>query len=326
MNPKMREIIDRKRKLRIVGKYNIKFLDDFLLGILEEDFVLIGSSTGMGKSELAYDISFHNATQKKKVHLFALEADRDEPYLRRLYKKAAQIYYKDLEENPEMQKRKMGYRNFVTNKINIEEYEEEAGEEIGSVIDEYLFVHYREGEFNINTLIKEMKAIENNCDIMVLDHVDYFDMDDTRSENMQMSEIMKHLRNINQVYRIPIIVISHLRKKGNAEQIIPSIDDFFGSSNKAKQVKTVITIGRNHGEDDYENMLYKTYFNVPKSRIGGGCMLAGQMTFDGKTNTYLDIYRLFRVKSFGTSLEEIKQAPDWYNGGFVYEQIIDKEM
>ena len=62
-----------REDFKVIGKYGVKFLDDYLLGIKQTDFILIGAYSGAGKTELAYNIAFENA-KKTNVHLFALEA------------------------------------------------------------------------------------------------------------------------------------------------------------------------------------------------------------------------------------------------------------
>jgi len=303
-------LVEDRKNFKIVGKYYNKFLDDMLLGILAEDFVLIGSDTGVGKSEFAYSIAFENSIDKK-VHLFALEADHNEPYYRKLYKLIAEEYY----ANPPYSKLDMSYRNYITNSIDVSEYEKKALVKM----EEYykLKVHYRGIKFDINDLILEINKIVkgDGCDLIVLDHIDYFDLNHAENENMQVAQIMNTLRQVNQTYKIPIIVISHMRKKGNKKQLIPTVDDFFGTSNKVKQVKTIITMARDFELTNIKAGEYGTLFQVPKLRVGGGEYFVGRIIYDRKKNAYHNSYELCTLKNYGETLELLERSkyPEWAN-------------
>lgn len=304
----LEDIITEKNKKKVIGQYGISFLDEYLLGILEEDFVLIGADTGLGKSELAYDIAFKNAADKK-VHLFALEAEINEPYYRRLFKNIAKVYYED----PDRIFLDMNYRNYLFNQIDVSKYEKIAIENMQIEEDSSLTIHYRSGEFTINTLLQTIAKVKDSCELVVLDHVDYMDLHLSENENSQVTKIMKTLRDINQVYKIPIIVISHLRKKGNKKQLVPSLDDFFGSGNKSKQVKTAILLAKDYERENYKEGLYSTFVTVGKARVGGTTSLAARCIFDVKVNKYLDTYDLVRVKNFGETVEvlDYEDYPSW---------------
>ena len=72
---------ERPERAELVGRqlsYGIQFLDDILRGILPHDLILLGASTGAGKTEAAKQIAMHNALLGKRVHYFALEAEPKE--------------------------------------------------------------------------------------------------------------------------------------------------------------------------------------------------------------------------------------------------------
>jgi len=306
-----KKTIERKRKFRVVGKYGIKYLDDYLKGILERDLVLIGAESGVGKSELAYQIAFMNS-EKLRVHLFALESDEDEPILRKIYKLAAYKYYTDRRYSESVPYKEFNYRNFITNEVDMQEYEDHAIEILENKIIN-LNIWYKKDCKDINEFTKKIISIKDECDLIVLDHVDYLDLDDGSNENRQMTEIMKQIRNLNDVYGLPIVVISHLRKKSNRKQILPDKDDFFGSSNKHKQVKTVILLSKDHEKENYKDFKYGTFCKVDKCRVGGSNSLVGRLIFDAKENTYLDRYGLCKEINFGEEVVDIpeNEYPVW---------------
>lgn len=319
MLEKYKDMNKRKKEVKYIGDYNNDFLNDFLIGIHSEDFVLIASETGTGKSEFVYDLAFHNA-KKLRVHLFALESDVDEPYLRQMYKLIAEDYYRHRGTNPVLE---MSYRNYIANKIDTTPYEENAMREMLKYKN--LTVHYREGgTFDVVNLTQKVGMIKDDCDMIILDHVDYFDLDGSENENAQMTEIMKTLRNINQVYRIPVIVVSHLRKKSNRKIALPSIDDLHGSSNKAKIAKTVILFAKDYEKQNYLEALSPTFCYVGKSRIGGTGSLVGILMYDLKRNKYMKDYNLGVVKMHGEKVEELPndRYPKWAKGSIYHPEEV----
>lgn len=302
----LKQASDERKSRKVVGKYGIKFLDDLLLGIYDEDFVLIGAETGHGKTEFANELAFRNA-ENLRVHLFSLESDKNEPVYRKMFKLLAEKHYSKGRDWKDF-----SYRNFIAGKLDPLKDEQEVIEEM-SKYQGKLTIHYRDkGDFGIQNLTQIMGKIKDECDLIILDHIDYFDLVGGESENSQITDIMKTLRNINQVYRIPLIVFSHLRKKYDKKQLFPTIDDFMGSSNKAKIAKTVILFGRDF-ETEVQDCLSPTYCQVVKSRICGGGRMAGRLWFDTSLNAYTDAYELVKINSLNNSIENVPRDyyPQW---------------
>jgi replicative DNA helicase len=314
------QLVEQRKMFKIAGSYGIQFLDQLLLGIMPEDFVLIGAETGVGKTELAYEIAFRNSIDKN-VHLFALEAEQGEPYYRKAYKLIAQEYFENVRKNrlltPHID---MSYRNYITNKVDMSDYEKRAFDTISTKYSG-LTVHYKKPSYTLHTFLDDIQNvvsrehIEGKCEMIVLDHVDYFDSDYMLTETQQVSQIMKSLRQINQDLKIPIIVISHLRKKSNRKCIVPDPDDFIGSGDKAKQVKTIVMLSRNYPGDKPEQGLYSTIIYVPKSRIGGGENIVAIANYNRAKNAYDKGYEIGIKKSYGEEIELIvdpAKYPKWY--------------
>lgn len=307
------DIIQQRKEFKVAGDYGISFLDDMLIGILPEDLVLIGASSGCGKSEFAYQIAFRNSLNKH-VHLFALEADVNEPYHRMAYRLISDRYFKDVKEGRRpANSLDMSYRNYITNQIDVSEYDGIIKE----MIEKYyrLHVHYRSGSFTVDSLLEKIAEakMSGQCDMIIIDHIDYFDTDPRYNENTQVSMIMSTIRDINKELGIPIIVISHLRKPEGRTLVIPEESDFMGTSNKPKQAKTVILIARHYEDDRPEVGLYSTLFYVPKLRVGGGENFVGRCMYSRNINSYLDNYDLYYKKRGGESIEPVPsdRQPKW---------------
>lgn len=299
-----------KTGYEVIGDYGVGYLDDYLGGIKKNDFVLIGATSGLGKTAFAYQIAFRNSI-KRRVHLFALEADYNEPYYRELYRIFAKKYY----ANPNFKRETVNYRKFITGGIEsplLLEAEEEL-----KTKHQKLTVHYRDQEgFDLSALILKLNQPNiSRAELLVIDHIDYFDVNDPHSENYEIGEIMKVLRSFNYTHGIPIVLISHLRKKDNRKQLIPDMDDFHGTSNKIKQVKTAITISPDYKNSDYAQGRYSTFFNISKDRLFGCPRLVGRTVFDRRFNAYEKSYELAVSKNYGEEMEVLDygQYPDWAN-------------
>ena len=294
---------------KLVGHYGVGFLDDYLLGIKKSDFVMIGAPTGTGKSNLAYQIAFDNS-EKLNVHLFALEADNNEPFRRRLFSeysralKASFSIYAD-------------YRKFVQGHFENKELLAAIEKQL---MEKYykLAIHYRDKQFSIETLAEKLNLIAKTggCDMIILDHVDYFDIIADVNENYQVSEIMKTLRDINIEWEIPIILVSHLRKKSNRKVKIPEIEDLFGTSNKQKQMKTVILLAPDFESSKPDDGLFSTFFCIPKDRLFGGTHLIGRTYFNNNLGAYEKPYEILLAKNYGETVEKYEgRIPKWSKYG-----------
>lgn len=98
----------------------------------------------------------------------------------------------------------------------------------------------------IRRIIEKSK---DDVDLIVIDHLHYIYLD--RDEELrQVGEIMRTLKNITDNIKKPIVLISHLRKKGNGvKERDPEMADLYGSSNIGKEATTVLLINRMRAAD-----------------------------------------------------------------------------
>jgi len=291
---------------KVVGEYGIPFLDDYLGGIRKSDMVLLGADTGCGKSTLAYQIAHTNALNKKKVHLFALEADRHEADMKQAYSFIADMYFNKKKKLPHIQ---MNYRNYSEHKIDLTLFEPELTEYMDRFHN--LTIHYKDKEFTIDTLIKKFNEVYIHCDMIILDHIDYFDIIGD-NENSEVTEILKELRGISLDHNIPVIILSHLRKSMQKRQSLPHREDFMGTSNKTKITKTSILLSPHEEDGQLHEGMYPTIIQIPKDRMYGRSRTVAKCVFDASLGTYIKEYELFTVR--GGEIDEPVTAvnlPPW---------------
>lgn len=228
-------------------KFGVKYLDECLGGIVKNDLVIIGAKSGIGKTQLAKIIAEKNSgPDGGTVHYFALEAEPFEIERRLKYQISYEVFQKTMRaKHPFVN---MNFMDWMDGKFNEIFAPYEA--EINAIVAERnpgLKTFYRvNGErFTSQTLKDAVLAIQHDTDLIIIDHLHFFDIED-QNENRGMKELMMTIRDLAMLVAKPMVVIAHMRKtNGGPKQknILPDIDDFMGSSDIAKMCTKAIIIG-----------------------------------------------------------------------------------
>ena len=299
----MRSYKDYIGKNKLKARFGIKYLDDNFTGILEDDFWLIGARSGAGKSTIADIIATHNAKEGKRVTLISLENFEGDLETQKAY-----YIYKAITKNYDIT-----LRDF---KAGLFEYNEDA---LNSAFSKAFKVYkginiiYNSGDYKIEDLHNDIirAANKTQSDLLIIDHLDYLDKDNpSESELTHITKLVKEIRDTQRVNHIPIIGISHLRKPPTlgkqANIIVPSVDEFIGSSNKYKQATGAILLAPDDEENfATQNNLKSTWCCVRKLRMGGIDNRAAKIVFDTKTGQYKDEYTIYGVNYAGTKVNKI---------------------
>lgn len=259
------EIERRGSVLGSVMKFGIEFLDDALGGIFPDDLVLIGAPSGVGKTGLCCNIALANVMAGKRVHYIALEAAEDEIERRIKYPMVMKKFYAD-HSRPNL---KINFSDWMMGKYlgELAQHEVDAAKEFEEKY-QGLFLFYKQENFGLPELITSVAYASSDTDLIIIDHVHYFDFDDD-NENRAIKKIAKTVRHLALDEGKPIILISHLRKRdrGN-DELIAGLDEFMGTSDLYKVATRVITMAP--GDYRQEDGNYDTYFRIPKNRWNGG--------------------------------------------------------
>ena len=293
--------------------YRVKFLDDALGGILPHDLVLIGSTTGAGKTALASMIAENAAAAGKRVHYFALEAEPREIERRIKYRCVAHY----LESRSFMAGLvQCTYRNWYRGKLRpFIDYEANAEIEAAIAVRyKTLHTYYRGTDFGTADLERLFLAVQEQTDLIILDHLHYVDIDDAVSENAAQKRLVKRVRDLSLGMGKPIILVAHLRKKqgGRVHRVVPELDDFMGSSDITKIVTQVILLAR-ASQENTQPFLWPTYVQVAKDRMDGVRPYVALMLFNERNGRYDDSYTLGRLSFAGDEWKELpeKERPRW---------------
>ena len=309
--------------------YGIKPLDDSLICINRGELVVIGADSGVGKTEAGIQIASHNAKQGKKVALYHLEGGFREAIARMKWRDICQEYYL----NHSGANLELSYQKWIVNldqpKLLMEleakvwnEYNERYGKNLfilnsnkGLTLDDFLVTMF---DFHsLTTAAGEIYDTSRkhgfDLDLIVVDHLQYFSLNQAETEISEITNIMREVKKITDTHGIPVVLISHLRKKAK-DRGLPDQQDFYGSSNIPKIANTAITLTPQINKEDFHNSIFPTWIRVVKSRVGIRSSIAMLCDFDGRRKTYKDSYDVYKVNGDGhTSPEPIegKGLPKW---------------
>ncbi len=270
------------------------------MGIIPSDLIAIGAKSGIGKTEFAMHIARVNAEAGNRVAYLALEAEKHEISRRLKYREMAKLYYNDPNRHWSAP---FNYRLFRFNKLDEKfgPYEQQAENNLKETLSNML-IYYKEETFDVEHLAKFLQNLKNEIDILVIDHLHYFETYDS-NECREMKNIMKRIRDLNLIYNIPIIVVAHLRKNGVNH--IPDLEDFMGSSDIGKIVTTAIMIAPDYESQDYKSGSHGTFIRIVKSRLGNVSRLVGYANFDSQQCQYSSMLKLLKLNKFGDKPVEI---------------------
>ena len=272
----------RSISLEWVCKYGVKWIDDYIGWILPDELVVIGARSWVGKSEIAYNISTMNAERWKKVMLFTLEGNIEEPALRHLQRMIS--HTEDIKP--------VEYR---FNTRNVDWLEDQAQMMIPRAIKENLMVFKKEDIPNLSLLKQLIMQWQKDVDLIVIDHLNYIELN-SDNENKEIGEIMRELKKITDIIKKPVVLISHVRKPSSKEiDSDPTMFDLYGSSNVAKEATTIIMISKSKlwltktmDEDTHRHRYSWTRFCVAKSRALGNKELIIHWAYDFRRKEYVD--------------------------------------
>lgn len=281
------EVMPRTRNRENLLKFGIDYLDDAMLGIMPNDLILIGAGSGSGKTQTCCNIAAANIANGKRVHYIALEAELYEIERRIKYNFFSKYFFMDAMRpniNINFQSWMMG-DFWETCKF----YEAQASKEFEEKYKS-LFIFYKQGKFDIKDMIFTVTTCADETDLIIIDHVHYFDYDDN-NENNSIKDIAKTARTLTLEQGKPMILVSHLRKRDRfADELCPGLEEFHGSSDLYKIATKAITIGPGGPSGQGE---FDTYFRVVKNRFDGGVTrFIGRSTYLQKEGRYAKGYEI----------------------------------
>ncbi len=295
LKPATERALNEREARLILAKNRIKmgipYLDVALDGIRRNELLLLGASSGVGKTELASHIAKTNVEAGKRVHFVALEAEDAEIERRIIFKLIAHLYYSDKGRKKNIF---LSYRDWVFGNLDhdLVYYETEA-KRIFHEKYKLLTTIYRKKDFDVETFTRALMSFKHESDLVIVDHLNYFDYDERQTENVAITKIMKTLRDLVLISGVPIILVAHVRKRDRfSKGMMPGLEDFHGSSNIYKIATQAVILAPATTENPHPTK-WPTLMRVAKSRVEGAVKnYVARVTFNSEVNAYESHYEM----------------------------------
>jgi archaellum biogenesis ATPase FlaH len=291
-------------------KFGIDYLDDANVGICKNELIVIGSASGSGKTQLCTNIALANVANGKRVHYIALEASYLEIEQRIKFQLFANEYFSDPNRPTGIY---INYRNwkFGDYQESLAKYEAAAASKFIHKTNG-LNVYYKKGKFDLNDLLLTITSISSETDLVILDHLHYMDLEST-NENSEIKEILKTARDLALELSIPIILVSHMRKRDKfSTELCPGQEEFHGSSDIFKVCTLAITFATGAYSDSGK---VETFFRIAKGRDDSMVTkVIGKCVYLTKKGTYENGYKIGDVnQERGKEFIELDKHryPEW---------------
>jgi hypothetical protein len=310
-----------------ICSFGIRPLDEPLIGIMKKDFIVIGADSGSGKSEVCLKIALHNASRGKKVALYFIEGGAEEAMYRMQWKLICDMYYKSGQTGVEMDYRKWRM-NMIKDDILLDIQDAcfvNLQKDIGDNLKLYAF----DSSFTVEDLKQSLGAFlkppceeqkddllsyKMDVDLIIIDHLQYFTLMNPRDEISETGSILKIINDISIYNEIPVILVSHLRKK-DKDRGLPNQEDFYGTSNIAKISSLSITLSS--GASDKSNpYIYPTFFRFVKTRTKINPNFGLLCDFNLSEGCYSEKYQMYYLVNDVPKGDPLKnhQLPVWAKG------------
>lgn len=216
-----------------------KDLDNTIGGFAEEELIVVGGATGRGKSQFVQCIMMNQVLQNNPILFVTLEMSQIETTIRfmRMIKSKC-----DSEILPDLP-----IYFYAGNTINLK------------ILDEAI----RQGK-------------EQGIKIVFIDHLHFFSRM-VENSAQEIGLITREIKLMARKYKLPIVLVSHIRKLTTASSM-PELDDLKDSSAIAQDADTVIMINRDMNSVD-EHKQRTIIARISKNRRTGKL---------GNTAYYLD--------------------------------------
>lgn len=273
---------------------NNYFIDKYLGGIAGNELMVIGSPSGFGKTTFANCLTFELLSAGLKPCFMSLENTIGDTLKLRAF-----LIWKEKTRNWGIKFREWSLISEDNETV------QESYIEAHDLIKQILLIE-NSGIYKIENLITDLDRAKNQgANVIILDHLDFIDADDTQIASSQ-TFMMQTIKTFVETNKIPMIAFSQLSKKIDKRVIIPEYNDFYGSSNKSKMATSIIMIQRDFDNTIASENKYSTYFVVRKDRYGSNTNVGERIYFDSKRGKYEDKGYRISTTIDGTQIKELE--------------------
>lgn len=287
----------------VLCQWPISYLQDKLGGIITKNLVIIGGSSGFGKTTISRILTNSAIEQDCPVVLYSLE-DVPDSFVTDAVR---QEYVNDTGRFLDLQDFALEYKAHPN---KFKKYQQIVYQKHHKTVKglRVLQIHEQVANlnWNIDTLKQTMlKEIEQGYKLFILDHLDVLT---TQNEYIDGTRAMEELWALVAEHDLALIAFSQLQGTRNKNSLCPSQDDLRGTNRKQYKATVVITIAK-HPYGYYmlpppEIKAMPTYMRVAKSRAKGTS--CGIVYFNH--GQYLDYYQEVSCNESGTMIDGLTQA------------------
>ena len=202
---------------------------DFHIGGLRQTLTIIGSLPGVGKSALLAAIAANLIQRGDKIGVFSLEDER-EWLLRRVLAFAAKVPLFVLGARP--------MTSVQLSRV------EDAGSGVHEALKN-LIVEDRQGMTTAEVVAGARRMIAAGCKAIFVDHLGEVRLERTDRHDLDIIDALQQLRGLAKTYRVPVVVLCHLRRREGLDQFaVPKLTDFAFSSGVERMARVALGLFR----------------------------------------------------------------------------------
>jgi len=207
-------------------------LDNLIGGFADEELVVVGGGTGRGKSQFVQCIMMNQVLQNNPILFVTLEMSQIETTIR--------------------------FMRMIKTKCDSE------------VLPELPIFFYAGDLINLKILDEAIRqGKEQGIKVVFIDHLHFFSRS-TENSAQEIGLITREIKLMARKYKIPIVLVSHIRKLTTASSM-PDLDDLKDSSAIAQDADTVLMVNRDIDTTDkheQRTMMVRTAKNRRTGKLG----------------------------------------------------------
>lgn len=297
--------------------FGISFLDDCFGGLYPRDLVLLGADTGVGKTGVAVAVARAGVRAGRAVCLFALEAEPGEV--------TARLVYDELGKR--VKHTRLDFAGWWRGQWAEEDRKhwKAIQAKLKPELDRLQTFYKPRGDFTAKDLAKQLEAIANTTEMVVLDHIHEVDAD-ARGDREAERRTVGLLRDLAFHQDIPVVAVAQMNKPDKFERNLLMRDksDLHGHSDIVKKATGIVIIARDWNGHRPAPHLAPTFMKVDKDRRGRASPLVARIYYDMSVGKYQDDYTLGRIvwRDRKQQWEPLppEQVPSWARRG--HEEIL----
>lgn len=249
-------IQEQEEEIDTIPLYNKCMSDVLNQGWRQEQMIVIGARTGVGKSVFAVDSTVAACNSDRSVLFFSLEMSKKEVYQRLLSVQSDVILNKLKPGKEKTEEEKNRIKEAVD---QMKEWKLEIDDQPGQTVE------------TIKAKAKLKAMSPEGLDMIIIDYLQLIKPSNSYGKNRQdqVAEISREIKILAKTLKVPVMVLVQLKRanktKEETEDELPTLDEIRESGAIAQDADVVILIHRKKKEDDADP---KATFIIDKNRAG----------------------------------------------------------